>query len=80
MGGWLGNTADGRGKQAVGKALTSGEQVGFADAAVFFPPVEQQRRFRGQGRGDRREGSRSPAARAKARGTPPDGLPPVSIG
>ena len=34
MGVWLGNTADGPGKQAVGRALTPGEQVGFADAAV----------------------------------------------
>ena len=74
MGVWLGNTADGPGKQAVGKALTPGEQVGFADAAAFSLQWNNNADFAAKGAVVAAKDPDVAAARAKARGTPPDGL------
>ena len=74
MGVWLGNTADGPGKQAVGKALTPGEQVGFADAAAFSMQWNNNADFAAKGAAVAAKDPDVAAARAKARGTPPDGL------
>lgn len=75
MGAWQGNTADGPGKQAVGKSLTPGEQVGFADAATFSLQWNNNIVFAAKGAAIALKDPEVAAARAKARGTPPDGLP-----
>jgi hypothetical protein len=75
MGVWLGHTADGAGKQAAGKALTPGEQVGFADAAVFSLQWNNNTTFAAKGAAIAAKDPAVAAARAKARGGPPDGLP-----
>ena len=74
MGAWLGHTADGAGKQALGKALTPAEQLGFADAAVFSLQWNNNTDFAARGAAIAATDPEVEAARAKARGTPPDGL------
>jgi len=74
MGAWQGHTADGAGKQALGKALTPAEQLGFADAAVFSLQWNNNTDFAARGAAIAANDPEVEAARAKARGTPPDGL------
>ena len=74
MGVWLGHTADGAGKQALGKALTPAEQLGFADAAVFSLQWNNNTDFAARGAAIAELDPDVAAARAKARGAAPDGL------
>jgi hypothetical protein len=74
MGAWLGHTADGAGKQALGKALTPAEQLGFADAAVFSVQWNNNAAFAAVGAAIADQDPEVAAARAKVRGGPPDGL------
>ena len=63
-----------RRQQALGKALTPAEQLGFADAAVFSLQWNNNTDFAARGAAIASTKSEVGAARAKARGTPPDGL------
>jgi hypothetical protein len=74
MGAWLGHTADGAGKQALGKALTPAEQLGFADAAVFSLQWNNNAAFAAVGAAIADQDPDVAAARGKVRGDPPDGL------
>ena len=74
MGAWLGHTADGPGKQALGRALTPAEQLGFADAAVFSVQWNNNAGFAAVGASIADQDPDVAAARAKARGASPDGL------
>ena len=74
MGAWQGHTVDGAGKQALGKALTPAEQLGFADAATFSVQWNNNTDFAARGAAIAAADPEVEAERAKARGTPPDGL------
>jgi hypothetical protein len=74
MGAWLGHTGDGAGKQALGKALTASEQLGYADAAVFSLQWNNNAEFAAKGAAIAEMDPEVAAARAKARGATPDGL------
>ena len=74
MGAWQGNTADGAGKQALGKGLTAAEQLGYADAAVFSLQWNNNVEFAAKGAAIAELDSEVAAARAKARGATPNGL------
>ena len=74
MGAWLGHTADGPGKQALARALTPSEQLGFADAAVFSLQWNSNAGFAAVGATVADQDPDVAAARAGARGVTPDGL------
>jgi hypothetical protein len=74
MGAWRGHTGDGAGKQALAKALTQTEQLGFADAAVFSLQWNNNTAFAAKGAAIAEHDPEVAAARGKVRGTPPDGL------
>ena len=64
----------GPGKQALGKALTPAEQLGFADAAVFSLQWNNNAAFAAVGAAIADQDPEVAEARAKVRGAPPDGL------